>query len=225
MSESHDTKSFRFDYRHLTFFFLGAVCVCAVFFALGFVVGRAQAFETALNEQEDPKNLSNGTVSSPPASGDPAPVAIREEPTATNEADAKQGAARADYRKDLDFYSAVKEQKVDQNFHSESPRSDKTTASAMKQKAQTEIGSASRNSGGRPGLVSLQVAALKSAGEADRLAKTLRTRGYPVFIVNPPKDDLSKLIRVQIGPYTSEAEATKIKARLSTEGYTAITKH
>ena len=50
MSESHDTKSFRIDYRHLTFFFLGAVCVCAVFFALGFVVGRAQAFETALQD-------------------------------------------------------------------------------------------------------------------------------------------------------------------------------
>ena len=34
-----------------------------------------------------------------------------------------------------------------------------------------------------------------------------------------------KLIRVQIGPYTSEAEATKVKARLGTEGYTAISKH
>ena len=48
MNETLDTKSFRIDYRHLAFFFLGAVCVCAVFFALGFVVGRAQAFETAL---------------------------------------------------------------------------------------------------------------------------------------------------------------------------------
>ena len=232
MNESNDTKSFRIDYRHMTFFFLGAVCVCAVFFALGFVVGRAQAFETALKE-EDPKNLVEGAMSSPPAPGDPVPVATREEPPAVNAAggkteNANQGAARADYRKDLDFYSAVKEQQVEQNFHPESPRADKTTASAKKQKAQTEIGSASpgaRGSGSRAGLVSLQVAALKSSGEADRLAKTLRTKGYPVFIVNPPKDDLSKLIRVQIGPYTSEAEATKVKARLSTEGYTAITKH
>ena len=232
MSESNDTKSFRIDYRHMTFFFLGAVCVCAVFFALGFVVGRAQAFETALKD-EDPKNLVEGTMSSPPAPGDPARVATREEPPAVNEAggkteNANQGAARADYRKNLDFYSAVKEQQVEQNFHPESSRADNTTASAKKQKAQTEIGSASpgaRGSGSRAGLVSLQVAALKSSGEADRLAKTLRTKGYPVFIVNPPKEDLSKLIRVQIGPYTSEAEATKVKARLSTEGYTAITKH
>ena len=105
-----------------------------------------------------------------------------EEAAAADEADANQGAARADYRKDLDFYSAVKEQKVDQNFHP------KTAASAKKQKAETETGSASpeaRGSGTRAGLVSLQVAALKSSGEADRLAKTLRTKGYPVFIVNP----------------------------------------
>ena len=57
------------------------------------------------------------------------------------------------------------------------------------------------------------------------MAKTLRSKGYPVFIVNPDKDDASKLIRVQIGPYASEAEATKVKARLGTEGYTAISKH
>jgi len=228
MSESHDTKSFRIDYRHLTFFFLGAVCVCAVFFALGFVVGRAQAFETALKEQEDPKNLAGATIGGPSAPSDPIQAASREEPPAANEADANQGAARADYRKNLDFYSAVKEQKVDQNFHPESPRLSKNATAAKKQKGETESGSASaeaRGTGNRPGLVSLQVAALKSAGEADRLAKTLRTKGYPVFIVNPPKEEVSKLIRVQIGPYTSEAEATKVKARLSTDGYTAITKH
>jgi cell division septation protein DedD len=228
MSESHDTKSFRIDYRHLTFFFLGAVCVCAVFFALGFVVGRAQAFETALKEPEDPKNLSSGAATSPSATNDAAPTAIKEERPPVREADASQAAARADYRKDLDFYSAVKEQKVDQNFHPESPRSDKSASPSKNQKAETATGSspsAARTIGSRAGLVSLQVAALKSSGEADRLAKTLRTKGYPVFIVNPPKEDVSKLIRVQIGPYTTEAEASKIKARLSTEGYTAITKH
>ena len=132
MSESHDTKSFRIDYRHLTFFFLGAVCVCAVFFALGFVVGRAQAFETALEEQEDPKTLSGAAVSSPSAPSDLASAATKEESLPVSEADASQGAARADYRKDLDFYSAVKEQKVDQNFHPESPKSDKPAASAKK---------------------------------------------------------------------------------------------
>ena len=226
MSETLDTKSFRIDYRHLAFFFLGAVCVCAVFFSLGFVVGRAQAFETALKDQEDPKGA-------PPVPGSTLAAAGKEEsPVVTESARKVDGAThdqpRADYRKDLDFYSAVKEQKVDQNFHPESPKPNKTVPSAKKSKADSDSqveSTAARNGGSRAGVVSLQVAALKSSAEADRLAKTLKSKGYPVFIVNPAKDDASKLIRVQIGPYTSEAEATKVKARLSTDGYTAISKH
>ena len=233
MSETHDTKSFRIDYRHLAFFFVGAVCVCAVFFALGFVVGRAQAFETALKDQEDLKNTATGAVGAPPAPSSTLAVAGKEEPPVVTEPIGKaeeknHEPPRADYRKDLDFYSAVKEQKVDQNFHPESPKPNKTVSSAKKSKAESEsrgASTAARNGGSRAGLVSLQVAALKSSAEADRLAKTLRSKGYPVFIVNPAKDDASKLIRVQIGPYTSEAEATKVKARLGTEGYTAISKH
>jgi len=227
MSETLDTKSFRIDYRHLAFFFLGAVCVCAVFFALGFIVGRAQAFETALKDQEDIKNTAT------PASSSTLAVAGKEETPVVSEAIGKveeksHEPPRADYRKDLDFYSAVKEQKVDQNFHPESPKPNKAVSSGKKSKTESEsrgASAAARNGGSRAGLISLQVAALKSSAEADRMAKTLRSKGYPVFIVNPAKEDSSKLVRVQIGPYTNEAEAAKVKARLGTEGYTAISKH
>ena len=229
MSETHDTKSFRIDHRHLAFFFLGAVSVCAVFFALGFIVGRAQAFETALKDQEDLKNTAN----SAPAPSSTLALAGKEEPPVVTEAIGKHEeknheTPRADYRKDLDFYSAVKEQKVDQNFHPESPKPNRAVSSPKKVKGESEgrgASPAARNSGSRAGAISLQVAALKSSAEADRMAKTLRSKGYPVFILNPAKEDPSKLIRVQIGPYTSEAEATKVKARLGTEGYTAISKH
>ena len=85
MNETHDTKSFRIDYRHLAFFFLGAVCVCAVFFALGFVVGRAQAFETALN-QEDPKNTANGAIAAHLRPSSTLAVAGKEEPPVVTEA-------------------------------------------------------------------------------------------------------------------------------------------
>jgi cell division septation protein DedD len=230
MSETYDTKSFRIDHRHLAFFFLGAVCVCAVFFALGFIVGRAQAFETALKDQDDLKNSDIGT---PPVPSSTLAVAGKEEPPVVTAAIGKHEeknheTPRADYRKDLDFYSAVKEQKVDQNFHPESAKPNRAVSSAKKAKGESEghgASPAARNSGSRAGAISLQVAALKSSAEADRMAKTLRSKGYPVFIVNPAKEDLSKLIRVQIGPYTSEAEATKVKARLGTEGYAAISKH
>jgi hypothetical protein len=56
MTENEETKFVRIDHRHLAFFFLGAVAICAVFFALGFVVGRAQAFEIASKGTDTAKN-------------------------------------------------------------------------------------------------------------------------------------------------------------------------
>lgn len=230
MSETHETKSFRIDYRHLAFFFLGAVSVCAVFFALGFVVGRAQAFETGPKDQEEPKSTASGAIGEPAsaisvAGKEANPSLITGSVGKTEETN--PGAPGVDYRKDLDFYSAVKEPNVDQNFHPESSQPSKSTAAAKKSTEEPEkrtAATAARNGASRTGGLSLQVAALKSAAEADRLAKTLKSKGYPVFIVNPGKDDPTKLIRVQIGPYTTEAEAAKIKTRLGTEGYTAISK-
>ena len=223
MSET-DTKSFRIEYRHMAFFFLGAVCVCAVFFALGFVVGRAQAFETALDTPEETTNTVGSATSTASESSS------KEQLPAVTEVSGKMENAKAadsaDYRKELDFYSAVKEPKVDQNFHPELPKperlaSEKTSPAELK--SQTAAVS-TRNGSNRAKVLSLQVAALKSPTEADRLAKALRSKGYPVLIVNPAKDDPSKLIRVQVGPYTSDAEAAKAKARLGSDGYTAITK-
>ena len=221
MDETSDLKSLRIDHRHLAFFFLGAVCVCAVFFALGFVVGRAQAFETALRGQEELKTVPNGSNTASLEPGSASGVTETENSQvspdpAGNDADESPKASRGDYRNDLDFYSAVKEQKVDPNFHPESP--------SPKNVPTRSVPAAAQKDGKKTGAVSLQVAALRSSVEADRLAKALRSKGYPVFIVNPLKEDASKLIRVQIGPYASEAEAGKVKTRLSADGYTAISK-
>src|SRR5687767_12315752 len=127
MSETHDTKSFRIDYRHLAFLFLGAVCVCAVFFALGFVVGRAQVVETALKDQEDLNNAADGAIGTASMPNRALAVAGKEEtPVVTEDVGKAEStnhvSPRADYRKDLDFYSAVKEPSVDQNFHPQSPK-------------------------------------------------------------------------------------------------------
>lgn len=232
MSETHDTRSFRIEYRHLAFFFVGAVCVCAVFFALGFVVGRAQAFEMAARDSEDPKAASNSVPGAPSISDGAASAGGKDTLSAQSSLPGKAdsdnpGAADADYRNDLDFYKAVKEPKVDQNFHPEPPKPPKAVAAgkpATDPEGNGALGQAKRTSS-RSAPVSLQVAALKSSAEAHRLAKTLRSKGYPVFVVTPAKEDASKLVRVQIGPYTSDAEAAKVKARLSAEGYKAISKH
>jgi cell division septation protein DedD len=217
MTENEETKFVRIDHRHLAFFFLGAVAICAVFFALGFVVGRAQAFEIASKGTDTAKNAK---LAAPDHSANSL------EGTAEASESGGSPASSADYRKELDFYSALKEQKVEQNFHPQSTRFEKVRAP---ERSKTHIASgrdpavSAPESGGGT-LVSLQVAALRSSAEADKLVKTLRSKGYPVFVVNPSKEDPARLIRVQIGPYASETEAAKVKARLGSEGYVAITK-
>jgi cell division septation protein DedD len=226
VNESPETKSFQIDHRHLAFFFIGAVAVCGVFFALGFVVGRAQALEVALRDTE---TLREGSDVSP-AANEASKTSNNEGVAALNEAETKStnsktgGASKSDYRKDLDFYQAVKDQKVDQNFHPENDKpGNRPRFEKPKNRPAAAIPEKTRESGSGS-LISLQVAAFKGAAEADRLAKTLRTKGYPVFIVSPSHQDPNQLIRVQVGPYTSEAEAMKIKSRLGTEGYAAMIK-
>jgi cell division septation protein DedD len=147
------------------------------------------------------------------------PAADAEKPT-VNETNAS-----GDYRKELDFYSSLKGQKVDQNFHPETAQTTKQRR-ANESKADVARLAATQKAklDGSGSLITLQVAALKSAPEADKLVKSLRSKGYPVFIVNPSREDANRLIRVQVGPYGSEAEAAKMKSRLGTDGYTAITK-
>ena len=73
-------------------------------------------------------------------------------------------------------------------------------------------------------VISLQVAALKSTAEAEKLSKTLRSKGYRVFMIHPDKDQSDHLIRVQVGPYNSESESNRIKKKLESEGYKTIIK-
>jgi cell division septation protein DedD len=65
---------------------------------------------------------------------------------------------------------------------------------------------------------------LKNATDADKLVKTLRSKAYSVFIVTPGSDDILKLIRVQVGPFSTFREAAKVKAQLEREGYQIVTK-
>ena len=132
-----------------------------------------------------------------------------------------------DYRNELDFYSTLKDQRANQNFHPEAEKRRKASPPIGKEPGEMARGAvkARASAAGAAGsLISLQVAALRSSAEAEKLAKMLRAKGYPVFTLNPAKDDSSQLIRVQVGPYSSEAEAAKTKSRLGTDGFATITK-
>ena len=219
METSPENKELRLDNRHLLLFFLGAVLICACFFALGFWMGRGQAGVATLA-------AGDGAQSSLAASGAVSPPAGTEGTRASSRGGTDGGrsttqdpAGPADLRKELDFYSAVKDQSVDENF---SPRpSGKEKPKQARQPSRARRAS-SGSSAGAGGLLHLQVAALRKRADANRLADELRGKGYPVVLVSPSKAEKPQWIRVKVGPYRSTREMSQVKARLARDGYDPI---
>src|SRR5438552_1394288 len=116
MDESNNTKLLRLDHRHLAFFFLGAVAVCAIFFSLGFLVGRGQAYEGAVKESSSAVKTAELRSSNDiaPEFNSPLEPSLGETvssfpnlSTNSGKSERKRPAV-ADYRRELDFYSAVR---------------------------------------------------------------------------------------------------------------------
>ena len=62
----------------------------------------------------------------------------------------------------------------------------------------------------------LQVTATRSQSDAMALADELQQKKFPSFVVTPTAD---AFYRVQVGPYSSEAEADAAKRALDREGF------
>jgi cell division septation protein DedD len=63
---------------------------------------------------------------------------------------------------------------------------------------------------------SIQVAALRERGEADTIVKRLASKGYPAYVVAPPKGSAS-IYRVRVGKYKDRREADTVAAKLQKE--------
>lgn len=222
MEKSLDDKELQLDHRHLMLFFLGAVITCAGFFALGFWLGQEQAREAMFAGSGHPQ-LDSG------ASGKVTPTTTtgpQTEPTGDQPGRPKSAASGSensrDYRKELGFYNAVKDQSIDENFRPRpaEPKSGKgSRQQSNPQKTSTWSGSKTS------GLLHLQVAALRNRTDADRLAEKLRVKGYPVFVVSPSKAESPQWIRVQVGPFRSAEKTSQVKAQLARDGYESILRH
>lgn len=70
--------------------------------------------------------------------------------------------------------------------------------------------------------ITLQVAALTNAAQAEKLREEIQALGLRVFVLRPAPDDASALYRVQVGPFDDQAEAILVRDRLRTEGYQPI---
>ena len=230
MKDSQEGKFLNLDHRHLAFFFLAAVGVCAVFFSLGYVVGRAHSSASASKDPWSDKNSAETQgPSEPPRSGES--TSKGNQPSSDTQSPLKlpgeASSSTGEIQPELDFYKAVKEPKVESSFHPDTTAEKKAAKSAKdssSEKISPPDSNAQLETHKSGSVFSLQVAALKSARDAERLAKSLRSKGYQVYVIHPGNNEPDKLIRVQVGPYNTESETNTIRKKLESEGYKTIIK-
>jgi cell division septation protein DedD len=185
--------------------FFAFVLVCAVFFAIGFSLGR--------------KTASAGAGRLPGAAAGTSAAVVR--PSAAKN-DAPQKTPQSG---DFSFYKAVGEK----NANSALAPQDATAAPAnpaaatpVKAGADAASGApASSTTASSTSSYYVQVAAVTRQEDADALVEALKKKEYPAFANNASVD---KYYRVQVGPYADFKDAEAMRARLVSDGYNPIVK-
>jgi cell division septation protein DedD len=200
MAASHDTEITLGTAKLLGLFF-GLVMVCAVFFALGYTLGRK----------------SEGLVS-------PAQVAS---PAAAVASGSKPGSAAAT---PMTFYKAVEQTDANAQLTPAADVSTAGTPATVAQPAEGQAPTpAPANAppaadAATPGAGSgyfVQVAAVSKQDDAGALVDALKKKQYPAFIATNLGD---KLFRVQVGPFAEIKDAEAMRFRLVNDGYNPILK-
>jgi cell division septation protein DedD len=180
----------------LLLLFFGLVALCAVFFALGYNLGRSAA--------------SPASAESTPAAADTAKQ--------TNKSGAASGAKAAD----LTFYKTVEQ---NDSYPQLSPAQGSAAASnGAGDTSSAQSTAAAPDTTTLPSANSyyVQVAAVSKQEDAEALVEALRRKQYPAFTASGSSAD--RLFHVQVGPYNDIKEAEIMRAKLINDGYNPILK-
>lgn len=193
MNSSQDTEITLGTGKMLLLFF-GLVALCAVFFGVGFSLGRGST-RTGIAAIDSGLSGSTDSVVRPSAvKSNTAPAAASIQPVL---------------------------QPVAQKENTPAPRVDSTpatTASAGDDATKSGDTAASPPAGN----YYVQVAAVSKQEDADALVDALKKKQYSAFAAtNSPSD---KLFHVQIGPFGDVKDAELTRAKLISDGYNPILK-
>ena len=202
--------------RHVIGLFLLMLVFSAIFFTLGYVMGRSQydgEVRAAGTQHDVPdavvkksdSGLKHATNGSTPAANTPAPE-------------------ESNPNSDWEFYSADKQKETGDHLKPVSPFGASQSAKTAPQ----------NNSNTKPAPVvfeapkppqssgyTLQVMAVRRESDALDLAKRLQKNKFPAFILTPQG---GKYYRVQVGPYSDKKSAETAKKGLEGAGFRAIVK-
>ena len=208
MDSSQDTEITLGTAKLLGLFF-GLVMICAVFFALGYTLGR--------------KSDVGLTTTSPAV---PLPAA----------SSGSKPAGSASNQPPMTFYKAVEQKDANAQL-TPAAATDAPVPSAAGQSpsSSTEPTSSSSTAGQSPmanppdpmaalstSTYLVQVAAVSKSDDAEALVDALKKKQYSAFVASNSTTD--KLYRVQVGPFGDIKEAEATRARLVNDGYSPILK-
>lgn len=194
MASSQDTEITLGTGKLLVLFF-GLVGICALFFALGYSLGR----------KSEPA-ISTASAATAPQ-------------TVPGTSKASSGSAAAP---PMTFYKSVEQKNANPEL---TPATDaKTdTAPANATPAQTPPAGTPDPTTTLPTAgYFVQVAAVSKQEDADSLVDALKKKQYPALVAAPVPTD--KLFRVQVGPFSDIKDAETMRARLIADGYSPILK-
>lgn len=204
--------------RHLVGLFLGVVLLCAVFFTLGYVMGRNQ-YGGSVHAQENP--FDSRTLVRPSV-----------KPKSADAMQPGAGQANNENNSEWDFYSKKGDTSgADARLSVPAPNpasaAGSTPASSKPASSKSAIEKSSKPAAAYPqphlvrGSIVLQVAAVTKQGDALAMADILQQKRFPSFVVAPTTDNF---YRVQVGPFRDEKSADAARAELDRDGFMAIIK-
>jgi DedD protein len=184
--------------------FFGLVIICAVFFALGYTLGRKSDYGLAAVGIATPlPATSSGSKPAGSASPQPAPPPMT-------------------------FYKAVEQKDANPQLTPAPADGSSANPAASGQMPASSSATQAQTSPTDPmGVLPtagyfVQVAAVSKQDDAEALVDALKKKQYPAFVASNSTTD--KLFRVQVGPFADIKDAEGMRSRLINDGYNPILK-
>jgi DedD protein len=199
---SHDTEITLGTAKLLGLFF-GLVIICAVFFALGYTLGR-----------KSDAGAAGAAASAPTASNASKPA----------------GSSSAQPTPPMTFYKAVEQKDANGQLTPASPNATSTNPAGAGQAPASSQGASPSQTVNPPDPMAplptvgyfVQVAAVSKQDDAEALVDALKKKQYPAFVAS--NSAIDKLFRVQVGPFAEIKDAEAMRSRLINDGYNPILK-
>ena len=220
MDSSQDTEITLGTAKLLSLFF-GLVIVCAVFFALGYTLGRkSDAGLAAANPATPLQTTSNGPKPAGSASPQPAPPMTFYKAVEQKDANAQLTPATST---DITSAGPSSAGQAPASTPGAAPASPGTSSGISPGASPTQSANPPDPMAALPTTAYfVQVAAVSKQEDAESLVDALKKKTYPAFVATNASTD--KLFRVQVGPFADIKDAEAMRGRLINDGYSPILK-